>query len=108
VEALVAEFPGTVRMSVVELGSTAIAGIVRAYDIRLPSIRNEPKDTVDYLTVINAKSEFMARVVAENPGAPPTSPGSISTFPTCFSSWNAVSGFYSGWAHATVTKILVS
>jgi hypothetical protein len=67
VEALVAEFPGTVRMFVIELASTEIAGIVRAHDVRLPPVRNEPKDTVDYLTVINAKSEFMARVVAENP-----------------------------------------
>ena len=68
VEALVAEFPDTVRMFVVELATTEIAGFVAQHpNLRLPAVRNEPKDTVDYLTVINAKTEFMARVVAENP-----------------------------------------
>ena len=68
VETLVAEFPDNVRlMKVMELSETVIAGMVSKQDAKLPRIRNEPKDTVDYLTIINSKTEFMTHAIEENP-----------------------------------------
>ena len=72
VEALAAEFPDNVRlMKVMELGETVVAGMVAEYrennTMRLPRVLNKPKDTVDYLTVINSKTEFMTHAIAENP-----------------------------------------
>jgi len=68
VETLVAEFPDNVRlMKVMELSETVIAGMVSKQDVKLPRIRNEPKDTVDYLTIINSKTEFMTHAIEENP-----------------------------------------
>ena len=92
VETLVAEFPDNVRlMKVMELSETVIAGMVsnledfsvaiaeknlltpeqaclwRSLETKLPRIRNEPKDTVDYLTIINSKTEFMTHAIEENP-----------------------------------------
>ena len=74
VEALAAEFPDNVRlMKVMELGETVLASMVAEYrenhTMRLPRVLNEPKDTVDYLTVINSKTEFITHAIAENPWA---------------------------------------
>lgn len=64
---LASEFPGNVRwMKTMNIRDTMIAKFLPS-TIFLPEHRNETKDTVDYLIVINSKTEFMADTIEHNP-----------------------------------------
>ena len=67
VKDLEAEFPENVRwMKTMELNDTMIAKSLTSTKF-LPSQRDENKDTVEYMILINSKTEFMADCIDRNP-----------------------------------------
>jgi len=67
VKNLAAEFPENVRwMKTMELNDTMIAKSLTDNKL-LPAQRNENKDTVEYMILINSKTEFMADSIERNP-----------------------------------------
>jgi len=65
-QALYAEI-SHVQLNPFELEDTWTYQICLPWIDRLPSIRNEPKDTFRFLTLMNAKVEFVAQCVIQNP-----------------------------------------
>jgi len=62
-------FPDTVRiMRVMNIYDTRIHKLCEQYDtINLPKLRNKPKDTYEYMVLMNSKIEFMYDTIQQNP-----------------------------------------
>ena len=56
-----------VQLYSIELEDTWTYQTCLPWTTTLPSVRNEPKDTFRFLTLMNAKAEFVAQCVTENP-----------------------------------------
>uniref|UniRef100_A0A6C0IAY8 Uncharacterized protein n=1 Tax=viral metagenome TaxID=1070528 RepID=A0A6C0IAY8_9ZZZZ len=62
-------FPDTIRiMRVMNIYDTRIHKLCEQYDsINLPQSRNKPKDTYEYMVLMNSKIEFMYDTIQKNP-----------------------------------------
>ena len=62
-------FPDTIRiMRVMNIYDTRIHKLCEQYDaIDLPQYRNKPKDTYEYMVLMNSKIEFMYDTIQKNP-----------------------------------------
>ena len=62
-------FPDTIRiMRVMNIYDTRIHKLCEQYDsINLPQFRNKPKDTYEYMVLMNSKIEFMYDTIQKNP-----------------------------------------
>ena len=62
-------FPNTIRiMRVMNIYDTRIHKLCEQYDtIDLPQCRNKPKDTYEYMVLMNSKIEFMYDTIQKNP-----------------------------------------
>jgi hypothetical protein len=62
-------FPDTIRiMRVMNIYDTRIHKLCEQYDsINLPRFRNKPKDTYEYMILMNSKIEFMYDTIQKNP-----------------------------------------
>ncbi len=64
VEEVASEFANVKIMRVSTISELFVADTM---DVGLPNNRNETKDTVEYMAVINSKTEFMADAITQNP-----------------------------------------
>ena len=65
---LVPLYPNMVIMPVISLEETMVSKICNQYtDLSLPRIRNESKDTLKYLILMNSKIEFLNDAIEKNP-----------------------------------------
>ena len=61
-------YPNMVIMPVISLEETMVNKICNKYtDLSLPRIRNESKDTFEYLILMNSKIEFLNDAIEKNP-----------------------------------------
>ena len=54
-------------MRIMSLEETWISQLCNSYTLSLPKIRNESKDTFEYLLLMNAKIEFIYDTIEKNP-----------------------------------------
>ena len=64
---ILTNYPNVKIMKILDIYDTWTAKTVQDYEVRLPNNRNLEKDTKEYICIQNAKLEFMADTIQENP-----------------------------------------